>query len=50
MTLPQGAAEDEVFGWHHLLSGHEFEQTGGDSEKQGSLMLKSIESKELDTT
>jgi len=22
--------------WHHLLSGHEFEQTPGDSEGQGS--------------
>ena len=25
-------AEDEMVGWHHWLSGHEFEQTGGDSE------------------
>ena len=24
-------------GWHHRLSGHEFEQTLGDSERQGSL-------------
>ena len=23
--------------WHHLLKGHEFEQTPGDSEGQGSL-------------
>ena len=30
--------EDEMAGWHHLLSGHEFEQTQGDSEGQGSLM------------
>ena len=29
--------EDEVVGWHHRLSGHEFEQTLGDSEGQGSL-------------
>ena len=25
-----------MVGWHHLLSGHEFEQTPGDSEGQGS--------------
>ena len=30
--------EDEMAGWHHLLSGHEFEQTQGDSEGQGSLV------------
>ena len=24
--------EDEMIGWHHLLSGHDFEQTLGDSE------------------
>ena len=29
--------EDEVVGWHHQLNGHEFEQTPGDSEGQGSL-------------
>ena len=29
--------EDEVIGWHHRLNGHEFEQTLGDSEGQGSL-------------
>ena len=28
----KGAAEDEMVGWHHRLSGHEFEQTLGDSE------------------
>ena len=26
-----------MVGWHHLLNGHEFEQTPGDSEKQESL-------------
>ena len=26
-----------MVGWHHLLNGHEFEQTLGDSEGQGSL-------------
>ena len=25
-----------MVGWHHRLSGHEFEQTLGDSEGQGS--------------
>ena len=30
--------EDEMVGWHHRLSGHEFEQTLGDSGGQGSLM------------
>ena len=29
--------EDEMVGWHHRLDGHEFEQTQGDSEGQGSL-------------
>ena len=29
--------EDEMIGWHHWLNGHEFEQTLGDSEGQGSL-------------
>ena len=29
--------EGEMVGWHHWLNGHEFEQTPGDSEGQGSL-------------
>ena len=29
--------ENEIVGWHHQLNGHEFEQTPGDSEGQGSL-------------
>ena len=29
--------EDEVVGWHHLLNGHDSEQTLGDCEEQGSL-------------
>ena len=28
--------EDEIVGYHHLLNGHEFEQTPRDSEAQGS--------------
>ena len=31
------ATEDEMIGWHHRLSRHEFEQTLGDSEGQESL-------------
>ena len=30
--------EDEMAGWPHGLNGPEFEQTLGDSEKQGSLV------------
>ena len=30
--------EDEMVGWHHQFNGHEFEQTPGDSEEQGSLV------------
>ena len=33
----KGMTEDEMIGWHHGLNGHEFEQTLGDSEGQGSL-------------
>ena len=29
--------EDELVGWHHQLNGHEFEETPGDGEGQGSL-------------
>ena len=29
--------EDEMVGWHHRLNGHDFGQTPGDSEGQGSL-------------
>ena len=29
--------EDEMVGWHHQFSGHEFEQALGDCEGQGSL-------------
>ena len=33
----RGMTEDEMVGWHHQLSGHEFEQTLGDGEGQGNL-------------
>ena len=34
----KGMTEDEMVGWHHQLNGHEFEQTLGDSERQGNLV------------
>ena len=38
-------------GWHHRLNGREFEQTPGDSERQGSLVCcPSWGCKESDTT
>ena len=33
----KGTTEDEMFGWHHRLDGHEFEQAPGDGDGQGSL-------------
>ena len=43
--------EDEMVGWHHQLSGHEFEQAPGDGEGHGSLVCCSPRGrKELDTT
>ena len=30
--------EDKIIGWNHRLSRHEFEQTLGESERQGSLV------------
>ena len=43
--------EDEMFGWHHRLNGHEFEQTPGDGEGQRSLAcFSSWDLKELNMT
>ena len=43
--------EDEMAGWHHRLSGHEFKQALGDGEGQGSLVGCSRRGcKELDMT
>ena len=43
--------EDEAVGWHDRLNGHEFEQSLGDCEGQGSPMYCSPKGgKELDTT
>ena len=45
------AIEDEMVRWHHRPNGHEFEQTLGDSEGQGSLACCSPwDCKEMDTT
>ena len=33
----KGTTEDEMVGWNHGLRGHEYEQTLGDGEGQGSL-------------
>ena len=38
----KGMTEDEMVGWHHRLTGHEFEQTLGDGEGQGSLVCRSL--------
>ena len=34
----KGTTEDEMVGWHHQLSEHEFEQTPGDGEGQDCLL------------
>ena len=38
----EGMTEDEMVGWHHWLSGHEFEKTPEDSEGQGNLACYSL--------
>ena len=43
--------QGEMVGWHHLLRGHESEQTPGDGEGQGSLACcRPWGHKERDTT
>ena len=47
----KGVTEDKMVGWHHWLNGHEFPQTPGDGEEQGSLVCCSPwDCKESDTT
>ena len=47
----KNVTEDEMVEWHHRLNGHEFEQTSGDSEGQGSLTCcRPWGCKELDMT
>ena len=43
----KGTIEDEMVGWHQWLNEHEFEQSPGNSEGQGSLLWGH---KESDTT
>ena len=42
--------ENEMVGWYHRLNGHEFGQTPGDSEGQGSLACAVHGVTELDPT
>ena len=47
----KGTTEDEIFGWHHWLNGHEFEQALGVGDGQGSLgCFSPCAHKEPDTT
>ena len=47
----KGTTEDEMAGWHHRLSGHEFGLTPGVGDGQGVLACcDSWGRKELDTT
>ena len=39
-----------MFGWLHLLNGHESEQTLGHSERQGSLTCSPLDHIQLDIT
>ena len=49
--LQKGTTEDEMVGWHHRLSEHEFEQALGVGDGQGSLECCSPwDGKDLDTT
>ena len=51
MQEEKGMIEDEMFGCHHQLNGHEFEQTPGYGEGQGILACCSPWGhKEPDTT
>ena len=47
----KGMTEDEMVGWHHWLTGHEYEQALGVGDEQGSLVCCSPWGcKELDKT
>ena len=47
----QGATEEEMVEWHHLLNGHELEKALGDGEGQGTLVIFiPWDHKELDMT
>ena len=50
-AMEKGTTENKMVGWHHRLSGPEFEQTPADGEGQGSLVCCSPwGQKELDMT
>ena len=34
--MKRSGRQDEMVGWHHRLSGHEFEQAPGNGERQGN--------------
>ena len=47
----KGMTENEMFGWHHQLNGHEFKQVPGVGDRQGSLVSCSTwDHKESDMT
>ena len=47
----KGMREDEMVGWHHQLDGHEFQQSPGVGDGQGSLACcRPWDCPELDTT
>ena len=47
----KGTTEDEMFGWHHRLNGHEFEQALGVGDGLGRLACGSSQGrKESDMT
>ena len=47
----KGMTEGKMIGWYHRFNGHDFEQTPGDSKKQGGLTCCSpCDLKELDKT
>ena len=46
----KGLTEDEMVGWHHQLSGHEFEQTLRDSGQGNPVCCSRWGLKESDTT
>ena len=51
LAASSGTYKEEMVGWHHWLNGHEFGQTPGVSEGQGSLVCGSPWGcKELDST
>ena len=51
MQEEKGMIEDVMAGWHHQLDEHEFEQTPGVDDGQGSLACFSAQGcKESDTT